>query len=140
MDPGEPSLGETRRERPRNHEHPGSEAFLGAGGQSVIPHREEGCVPLELRLGFALVIVDRSVRAPYHPALERVMDKALIDRVLKLEPAERMRLVNAIYGSLERPDAAIDEIWYDEAERRLEAYKAGRIKGIPGEQVLGERP
>jgi hypothetical protein len=35
---------------------------------------------------------------------------------------------------------AIDEIWYDEAERRLAAYKAGNVQGIPGEKVLGKRP
>ncbi len=67
------------------------------------------------------------------------MDKALVDSVLQLKPAERMRLLNVIYGSLERPDKAIDEIWYDEAERRLDAYKAGDVEGIPAEQVLGKR-
>ena len=68
------------------------------------------------------------------------MDKALIDSVMQLKPAERMRLLNAIYGSLERPDTAIDEIWYEEAERRLAAYKAGDVQGIPAAQVLGGRP
>ena len=68
------------------------------------------------------------------------MDKALIDSVLQLKPADRMRLLNVIYGSLERPDTAIDEIWYDEAERRLAAYTAGNVQGIPADQVLGERP
>jgi putative addiction module component (TIGR02574 family) len=68
------------------------------------------------------------------------MDRVLIDNVLKLKPAERMLLLNFIYGSLERPDTAIDEIWYDEAERRLAAYKAGKTKGVPAQQVLGERP
>lgn len=68
------------------------------------------------------------------------MDKALVDNVLQLKPTERMRLLNVIYGSLERPDATIDEIWYDEAERRLAAYKAGTVKGIPAESVLGDRP
>ena len=68
------------------------------------------------------------------------MDKALIESVLQLKPAERMRLLNVIYESLERPDASIDEIWYDEAERRLAAYKAGKTKGVPGNQVLGDRP
>ena len=67
------------------------------------------------------------------------MDKALVDSVLQLKPAERMRLLNVIYGSLERPDTAIDEIWYEEAERRLAAYKAGDVEGIPAEQVLGKR-
>ena len=68
------------------------------------------------------------------------MDQALINSVLHLKPADRLRLLNVIYGSLERPDAVIDQIWYDEAERRLADYKAGNVKGIPGEQVLGERP
>jgi putative addiction module component (TIGR02574 family) len=68
------------------------------------------------------------------------MDKTLIDNVLHLKPAERMRLLNVIYGSLERPDTTIDEIWYDEAERRLAAHKARNIQGIPAQEVLGKRP
>ena len=68
------------------------------------------------------------------------MDRALIESVLQLSPAERMQLLNVIYGSLERPDHEIDRIWYDEAERRLAAFRAGRSKGIPPGQVLGERP
>ena len=68
------------------------------------------------------------------------MDKALVDSVLQLKPAERMHLLNLIYTSLERPDSAIDEIWYDEAERRLAAYKSGEHQGVPAEQVLGKRP
>jgi putative addiction module component (TIGR02574 family) len=68
------------------------------------------------------------------------MDETLIDSVLQLKPAERMRLLNVIYRSLEKPDTAIDEIWYDEAEKRLAAHKAGDVKGIPADQVLGKRP
>ncbi len=67
------------------------------------------------------------------------MDKTLIESVLQLRPAERMRLLNVIYNSLERPDATIDEIWYDEAERRLAAYRAGKVQGIPVKDVLGDR-
>ncbi|MBI4287115.1 MAG: addiction module protein [Chloroflexi bacterium] len=67
------------------------------------------------------------------------MDKLLIDSVLHLKPAERMRLLKLIYTSLERPDTTIDNIWYDEAERRLAAYNAGKIQGIPADQVLGKR-
>ncbi|HAK93729.1 MAG TPA: addiction module protein [Planctomycetes bacterium] len=68
------------------------------------------------------------------------MDKALLASVMQLRPAERMRLLNAIYGSLERPDSTIDGIWYDEAERRLAAYEAGKVQGVPAAQVLGKRP
>lgn len=68
------------------------------------------------------------------------MDKAMIESVLRLKPAERMQLLNAIYMSLERPDASIDEIWYDEAEKRLAAYKAGKVAGVRAESVIGQRP
>jgi len=68
------------------------------------------------------------------------MDKTLIDSVLKLKPADRMLLLDVIYGSLERPDTTIDGIWYEEAKRRLAAFKAGQVQGIPAQQVLGDRP
>ena len=51
-----------------------------------------------------------------------------------------MQLLNVVHASLERPDTEIDEIWYDEAERRLDAYKAGKVQGTPAKQVIGEPP
>lgn len=40
-------------------------------------------------------------------------------------------LVNALF----KEETDIEKVWYDEAERRLKAYKASG-KAIPGEQVL----
>ena len=68
------------------------------------------------------------------------MDRARVETVLQLKPVERIRLLEVISGSLERPDTTIDEIWYDEAERRLAAHGTGSVKGVPVDQVLGERP
>ncbi len=68
------------------------------------------------------------------------MDRTLIESALQLKPADRLRLLEIIYSSLERPDAAMDNIWYDEAERRLTAFKAGKTQGIPADEVLGQRP
>ncbi len=68
------------------------------------------------------------------------MNQSLVDSVLELSPAERMRLVNVIYISLEKPDEAMDNIWYDEAERRLQAFESGKIKGIPANEVVGNKP
>ena len=68
------------------------------------------------------------------------MDESLIDSVLQLKPAERFQLLDVIYDSLDEPDPAIEEAWADEAERRLAAFKAGKTKVIPAEDVLGERP
>jgi putative addiction module component (TIGR02574 family) len=55
--------------------------------------------------------------------------KELAAQALKLKPEERIGLVESIIESLEKPDAKIDEIWTKEAERRLEAYRKGRLSG-----------
>ncbi len=68
------------------------------------------------------------------------MDKSLVEGVLRLKPAERLRLLEVIYESLDRPDTEIDEAWYDEAERRLVAVESGKANCVPAEKVIGERP
>lgn len=68
------------------------------------------------------------------------MDKALIQGVLQLKPADRLRLLEIVYESLDRPDAEIDEAWYDEAARRWAAIDAGDDTCVPAEDVIGKRP
>lgn len=57
---------------------------------------------------------------------------------LKLTPEERFKLVEGIMFSIDKPDEAIDNVWLDEAERRLDAYRAGRLEGVPMEEVFGD--
>jgi len=64
--------------------------------------------------------------------------KELIDSVLKLPPDERFALIDQVAQSLDRPDPELDRIWIEEAERRLAAYRRGRVKGIPAEDVVGK--
>ena len=68
------------------------------------------------------------------------MDRTLLEGVLRLKPAERLRLLEVIYESLDRPDSEIDEVWYDEAEGRLAAIESGRLNCLPAEEVIGKRP
>ena len=68
------------------------------------------------------------------------MEQSLVDQVLELSPSDKMKLLNIIYDSLEKPNETIDEIWYDEAERRLAAFQSGEVQGISAEEVLGNRP
>jgi len=62
----------------------------------------------------------------------------LVAMALKLDPAERFDLVDQVLHSLDKPDPEIDRLWLDEAERRLAAYRAGKVQGIPAEEILGE--
>lgn len=63
--------------------------------------------------------------------------KDLVESALKLSPAERFALVDEVMHSLDRPDPEIDRLWIEEAQRRLEALRAGQVKGIPAEDVVG---
>ncbi len=36
------------------------------------------------------------------------------------------------------PDPEIDRLWLEEAERRLAAYRAGKVEAIPAEEIFGE--
>lgn len=57
--------------------------------------------------------------------------KELLQEALKLDPGVRLRLVDGLISSLDEPDRAVDELWAEEAERRLEAYRQGRLGGHP---------
>lgn len=62
----------------------------------------------------------------------------IVESALKLKPTGRFVLVDQILHSLDRPDPDIDRIWIEGAERRLVAYQAGQVKGIPAEEIFGD--
>ncbi|KIH75637.1 putative addiction module component, TIGR02574 family [Geoalkalibacter ferrihydriticus] len=64
--------------------------------------------------------------------------REILENALRLKPQERLALVDMLLESVDRPDRKIEEIWNHEALRRLAAYRAGKIKGIPLEDVFAE--
>lgn len=63
--------------------------------------------------------------------------RELVEQALKLDPADRLRLVEQVLHSLDEPDPKVEQIWIEEAERRLKEYRAGNVRGIPAEEVVG---
>jgi putative addiction module component (TIGR02574 family) len=59
----------------------------------------------------------------------------LANRAMALKPVDRIHLVEAILRSLDEPDAAIEKAWIEEAERRYEAVKNGRMKTRSWDEV-----
>ncbi len=57
---------------------------------------------------------------------------------MALKPEERFMVVETLLKSLDEPDRKIDEIWAEEAEKRLKAYREGRLEGVPMEEVFKE--
>jgi putative addiction module component (TIGR02574 family) len=62
--------------------------------------------------------------------------KELLEAALKLKPEDRFALVEGLIRSLDEPDKKLDDIWAEEAEKRLKAYREGRLEGIPMEEIF----
>ena len=65
--------------------------------------------------------------------------KELLDEAMKLKPEERFSLVEGLIKSLDEPDKKLDEIWAEEAEKRLKAYRAGKLQGVRIEEVFKDK-
>ena len=64
--------------------------------------------------------------------------KEILEQAMILKPQERFMIVEDLLKSLDEPDQRIDEIWVEEAEKRLKAYRNGRLEGIPMDKVFGK--
>jgi len=63
--------------------------------------------------------------------------RSLESKALKLPRRERARLAQRLISSLDQElDADADQIWLQEAERRLGELKSGKVAGIPAEKVI----
>ncbi|HET6588227.1 MAG TPA: addiction module protein [Oleiagrimonas sp.] len=61
----------------------------------------------------------------------------MLKQALQPDPASRFELAEDILHSLDQPNPAIDAVWIEEAKRRLDAWRAGKVKGIPAENIFG---
>ena len=62
----------------------------------------------------------------------------LVSRIKELSDEEKLRLVDAILTDLNTRDAKMDRIWADEARKRWEAYKVGKIPTVSYEEVIAK--
>jgi putative addiction module component (TIGR02574 family) len=60
----------------------------------------------------------------------------LASEIRSLPDAEKLRLVDTILSDLDKPDPEIDRVWAEEARKRWDAYKAGRITTTSYEEVM----
>lgn len=66
-------------------------------------------------------------------------NKELLEQAMKLKPEERFLLIEGLIQSLDEPDKKIDEIWAIEAEKRLKAYREGKLEGIPMDDIFKQK-
>jgi len=65
--------------------------------------------------------------------------RELLEEALHLKPRERFILLEGLIKSLDEPDKKIEAIWAEEAEKRLKAYREGRLEGIPMDEVFKDK-
>ena len=69
--------------------------------------------------------------------MSQVTDK-LLNQIRELPDEEKLHLVDAILTDLYKPDPDIERIWADEALKRWEAYKAGKLSTVSYEEVMSK--
>jgi putative addiction module component (TIGR02574 family) len=63
--------------------------------------------------------------------------RELESKALRLPRRERARLAQRLISSLDpEVDADVEKLWLQEAERRLDELKSGKIAGIPAQKVI----
>jgi len=64
--------------------------------------------------------------------------KDIFKEAIHLEPIEKAKLVEHLITSLNKPEKDIDELWAQESESRLSAYKQGKLKSVSLEEILAK--
>ncbi|UNC91228.1 addiction module protein [Candidatus Contubernalis alkaliaceticus] len=62
----------------------------------------------------------------------------ILKQALKLKPEERFILVEGLIKSIDEPDKKIDDLWIEESEKRLKAYREGKLEAFPMEEIFKE--
>jgi len=65
-----------------------------------------------------------------------IKTKELFEEAVSLPVEIRTQLVDKLLRSLHPTRKEIDELWAEEAEKRVEEIKSGKIKTIPGKEVF----
>ena len=63
-------------------------------------------------------------------------NKDILEMALKLKPEERFLIIEGLIKSIDEPDQTIDAIWAEEAEKRLKAYRDGKLQTISAEEIF----
>ena len=62
----------------------------------------------------------------------------LLKEVLSLNPLEKANIIDELLKSLDEPDEAIDQLWIQEAESRIDAYEKGQLKSVSVNEVFSK--
>lgn len=64
-----------------------------------------------------------------------MLSKEIEKKALGLRALDKIHLVEIILESLEKSNPEIEKKWIEESEKRYEAYKEGKLKGVPLDEI-----
>ena len=62
--------------------------------------------------------------------------KSILEQALRMRPVDKFLIIEGLLNSLDEPDKTIDEIWTIEAEKRLKAYREGKLEIVAFGEVF----
>lgn len=62
--------------------------------------------------------------------------RELLELALSLPVEERLLLADSILKSVNTPDSKTDSAWIEEARRRLDELRSGKVGSLPARSVL----
>ncbi|MBF0547722.1 MAG: addiction module protein [Candidatus Riflebacteria bacterium] len=66
------------------------------------------------------------------------MDKALLEKALKMSPNERVVFAELILASIDHEEDEIRELWLSEVKERMKAVNDGKAKLLDFEKLYNE--
>ncbi len=66
----------------------------------------------------------------------KTISEELAVKIKSLQDIEKIELVDSILMQLDKPDPEIDRIWADEARKRWQTYKLGKLETVPYAQIM----
>ncbi len=64
--------------------------------------------------------------------------ESLLKKAILMEPNDRFYLIEGLIRSLDEPNAEIDDLWINEAKKRLKAHREKKNSGVTFKKVFGE--
>jgi putative addiction module component (TIGR02574 family) len=65
-----------------------------------------------------------------------VQTKELLSEAISLPVDIRVKLIEKLFLSINPINKEIDKLWAEEAEKRVDEIKKGKVKTIPGDKVF----
>jgi putative addiction module component (TIGR02574 family) len=64
--------------------------------------------------------------------------REIYQKAISLKPQEQAELVDKLLDHLDSPDKAIDDLWKNESENRIDAYEQGNLNAVTLNEIIAK--